>query len=110
MLDGDGEVVLHLLPNTRTEYGDLCIRVPGRRELTGTLYFPGPTGKEMSKARFAVLASAANPAHRKTFFEAQRDYYRKLAERRIPGGVWFRLRERQADSELAATSLRPPKE
>ena len=28
VLDGDGEVLLHLLPNSRTEYGELCIRVP----------------------------------------------------------------------------------
>jgi hypothetical protein len=104
VLDGDGEIFLHLLPNTRTAYGDLCIRVPARREVTGTLYFPGPSGKGMSKARFVVSKSAADPAHRKTFFEAQRDYYRTLADRRIAGGAWFRVRERQAESEIAAAT------
>ncbi len=104
VLDGDGEIYLHSSPGTEAGFDDICIRVPKPREITGTLYVPKLSGKGMSKAKFVVSAGSSNPAHGKAFFEAQRDYYRTLADRRIPGAAWFRVRERQAASEIAAAN------
>jgi hypothetical protein len=109
VLDGEGDVFLRLAPDSSTVYRELCIRVPARRDVTGTLYFPGPTGKGLSKAGFTVAAKTADLTHRKAFFEAERDYYRTLADRRIPGAAWFRVRQRQAEAELAGAQASPAK-
>jgi hypothetical protein len=102
VLDGEGEVYLHDAPGAPASFDQVCLRVPGPREITGTIYVSKLSGKEFSKARFIISASSADPAHRKAFFEAKKDHYARFAGRRIPGGAWFRFMERQAAAQLVA--------
>jgi len=104
ILDGEGEAYLHSRPWSLGGVSSLCVRVAAPRKISGMFIIPERPGIAASKIRFVVSADLANAAHASAFFEAKRDHYHWLANRRIPGCAWFRFLERQAESAVAAAN------
>ncbi len=115
VLDGDGEVYVTYLFNTRnagqrSEAGverQIAIRVSKPRDVTGQLYLPDWDQKGMEVARFKVPASRFQLDERSKYFELKLAHYEDLLSRNVPGAAWFRHEARQARAALGkkATDL-----
>lgn len=103
VLDGDGEVFVGggtLVLRSSRERGDensfLAVRAPKGTSPTGRLFLPKSDLSGMMALKFTVDAASAKPGSKEEFFKAKEDYYRRLRERNIPGGAWFRHQETEA--------------
>jgi hypothetical protein len=108
VLDRDGEIYVtgadQPTSAERASVDALCIRSATATDLTGTLYVPNASRSGLQKIKFVVPASAADPKQRTAFYQAKEKHYRRLIDRQLPGGSWFRYQERTAQAALAGKS------
>jgi len=74
----------------------IAIRAPKDKVVTGRLFVPKADGTGMLPLKFKVEPALAKPASRDAFLNAKESHYRRLLERNVPGGAWFRHEEREA--------------
>ena len=74
----------------------LALRAPKGTSVTGRLFLPNKELKGMATLKFKVDASSEKPESKVEFLKAKENYYRRLRERGIPGGAWFRHEETEA--------------
>lgn len=118
VLDGEGEAYIggeNLQPWSppvellRT--ATLVVRAPAGKPVTGRLCVPNDDFTGLVALPFKLDASASTIQSRQEFFKAKEGYYRRLRDREIPGGAWFRHQETEAakahDAKAAAPSPNP---
>ncbi|MFH1024813.1 MAG: hypothetical protein V1809_15640 [Planctomycetota bacterium] len=94
ILDGEGDIFLRYdwqtwNPPTLNAIR-VAIRAPEGKPARGQLLLSAENGKTMTAHPFTVPASAAKPEARNAFLETREIHYRRLLDRDIPGGAWFR--------------------
>jgi len=108
VLDGPGEAFVNggTLPQwgARESYQNmiLALRAPKGSSISGRLFLPGKELNGMVAVKFRLDASSERPDSRNEFFKAKENYYRRLRERDIPGGAWFRHQEAEAATARGA--------
>ncbi|MCX6929923.1 MAG: hypothetical protein NT154_42935 [Verrucomicrobia bacterium] len=103
LLDGEGEAFVGgagLQPWGSAESAfrnlRLALRAPKASPLTGRLFVPKADLSGMMTLKFKVEEASEKPNAKAEFFATKQDYYRRLRERTIPGGAWFRHEESEA--------------
>jgi hypothetical protein len=81
----------------------LGMRAPNGASLTGRLFVPKPDLSGMVALKFKVDAAAEQGDRKQGFLQAKEDFYRRLHERNIPGGAWFRHQEAEAAKARGGT-------
>lgn len=103
--DGDAEICLQFdynqwttwaYPPNRPLGGDLVVRTPQEKDVTGRIFLPKPDWSGMTAVEFSLPASAAGPDAREAFYRAKQQYYEHLLSLDIPGAAWFRHQARTA--------------
>ncbi|MDB6109673.1 MAG: hypothetical protein JWR69_1423 [Pedosphaera sp.] len=115
VLDGAGEVFLageaadRWTPPVQVyQQGILAIRAPKDKEVTGRLFVPKPDFSGMTALTFKIPLTAGKPEAGKEFLKAKETHYRKLLDRNIPGGAWFRHQEQEAANAGTGKAVADP--
>ena len=111
VLDGPGEVYVQLdRLRFRTPINDtlseatLAVRAPAGRDVSGRLFVPQAGFRGMVRLRFTIPSSQAHAEARQAYLRAKEAHYRRLLQRDVPGGAWFR--KELADAVQARTGKR----
>jgi hypothetical protein len=98
VLDGAGEAYL----NARSDDNrDVYFRVPdGNNKVTGRLVDLRPGGQGMRAFRFSVTPPASKEEAKRAFARAKSLYYSRLLALNLPGAVWFRHQQREAEAMI----------
>ncbi len=113
VLDGPGEVFVGGGPSPRPWLPDenepstsaLSIRAPKGTDISGRLFVPQTNFSGMVPLKFKVTPAEAKPEAKESFFKAKEEYYRRLQNRNIPGGAWFRHQADEAAKNLGGTNV-----
>jgi len=112
VLDGEGEVYVvspsgQWTPWSRTPNrpwtGELVIRGPKGKGVSGRLFLPKPDWKGMTVVEFSLPASAAGAEAREPFYRGKIAHYERLMSQGTPGAAWFRHQVRTAQLALKIT-------
>ena len=113
-LEGAGEAVIGgpgLQPwgNPEQSYANaqLLLRLPTTAPVAGRLFVPNQDLSTMLALKFKIDPAAAQPATRQDFYDARQQHYRRLRERDIPGGAWFRHQESEAAKARGTNAVDP---
>jgi len=68
----------------------LAIRAPNQATVLGRLFVPKADGSGMMPLKFQIDAARSKADSRGEFLKAKESHYRRLLNRNIPGGAWFR--------------------
>jgi len=103
VLDGEGEAYVGRDSSESRSPSDrpfqnrvIFIRAPKDKEVTGHLFIAKPDFTRMVHLKFKVDTVTATPGSEKEFLETKDSHYRRLLERNIPGGAWFRHLQKEA--------------
>src|SRR6267378_361653 len=107
VLDGDGEVFIGgetirpwSRPETVYQKALLAVHAPKTNVIAGRLFVPKADLGGMIALKFRWEPTFEKLDAKPEFLKAKEDYYRRLRERSIPGGAWFRHQEIEAASAL----------
>jgi hypothetical protein len=109
VLDGAGEAYLAPLPNrwplTSVDRGSqIVIRALGTGDVRGKLLISTGTSSGSKVIPFKAARSAARPDAKRAFYTVKLDHYKRLVDRQIPGGAWFRHQARLARLAMGETA------
>ncbi len=117
VIDGDGEVYLDLDNEQWSSWvhranrplrGELVIRAPQGKGVTGRVILPKPDWSGMTVVAFSLPESAAGPDAREAFYRGKQRRYEHLLSLDIPGGAWFRHQARTAQLAMKITPTTDP--
>ena len=74
----------------------MLIRTEKGSAMTGKLFVPKRDLSGMELIKFKIEAKAEKRASKDEFLKVKQEYYRRLCDRNIPGGAWFRHQEMEA--------------
>src|SRR6266852_1548831 len=114
VLDTEGEVFLggeSFNPwealNRQFQNQVLAIRTSKQAAVIGRLFVPKPDGSGMTPLKFQIEAARAKAESREEFLKAKESHYRRLLNRNIPGGAWFRHQSQEAAKARGGKSSDP---
>jgi hypothetical protein len=113
VLDGPGEAFINGEPlqqwGARESYQNmlLVLSAPKGSAITGRLFLPNADLNGMVALKFKIDAVSEKPDSKDEFLKAKENYYRRLRERGIPGGAWFRHQETEAATARGAKAGNP---
>ena len=86
----------------------LNLRATKGQTVTGRLFLPAPDFTGMVTLKFKIEPATEKADVKQEFFKAKEEYYRRLRERNIPGGAWFRHQETEA-ATARGVKVEPPR-
>ena len=108
---GDGEAYLDPVAfaggsNDQLNWQDLLVtaRAAAGKEITLLARLPRADGSRTELVRFSIPATSADAKYATDFHRDKAAHYRRLADRGLPGGAWFKYQARNADTKLPVAS------
>jgi len=115
VLDGEGEVYVggetaNPWESSNRGYQNefLDIRTTTARTVTGRLFVPNADSSGMTALNFKIEAAQGKAEAREEFLKVKESFYRRLLDRNIPGGAWFRHQEQEAAKARGAKASDRP--
>jgi len=118
VLDGAGEAYAHAQGELTPWLGrdgtadrfSIVISAPEGRDVAGRLFWPDEKWQGMVVLKFTLPASSASADARRLFLDGKLAHFRRLLNRNIPGGAWFRHQVRLTETALNAAAQTKPAE